>query len=455
MSKPISVGFTYGTVTTSLLLSQLDTNFGTVFGAINDFATYGNYLVDSSGTPNQITVTIPAGTTFSYSAGVPLQVQIANTNTSTAVNINVSLLGNKAVQNIDGSLPSVGQLVAGMILQLQYNGTAFLMTGATSKSIAPFTVTAGGNVTLPAPSSGIALTVNGVASSVPVTINSAGVGSALVVNGVAATNLSIITAQQSGQTAVLIYNPASTGDLRFFLNGADRVLFGSAGNVTINAPSSGVSLIAVAGASADAAQFNVNHASGTGIAFNDTNGSPQSFRIGLGVGDATPSLTFFDSTNVAVRMKIASDGGVLVGAPTGGSQGAGTLNAQEIYRQGSKIVQTGTFTGTLTGCTTAPTATFNYCITGNIAVIYSSSALIGTSNSTTCSITGLPAVLTPVNSIIVTLADVFNNGAHTAGAAAQVSGTTLFLYAGPNAAPFVNTGIKGYAGSNAIIYPLA
>lgn len=151
MSKPISVGFTYGTVTTSLQLSQLDTNFGTAFAAINDFATYGNYLVDSSGTPNQITVTIPAGTTFSYSTGVPLQVQIANTNTSTAVNINVSLLGNKAVLNADGSLPFVGQFATGQILPLLYDGTAFrTLTGKpTTFTSGTFTGTLTGCATAP------------------------------------------------------------------------------------------------------------------------------------------------------------------------------------------------------------------------------------------------------------------------------------------------------------------
>jgi hypothetical protein len=167
MSKPITTPFTFQTQAGPIPLSELDTDFLTAANAINDFATYSNYLADTSGAANQITVTIPVGTTFSYSAGVALQVLLANTNTSTAVQINVSGIGNKAVQNIDGSVPAVGQLVVGMILQLQYNGTVFLLTGAASKpgSIAPFTATPTGDVTLPASTGGSqTLLVNGTAN---------------------------------------------------------------------------------------------------------------------------------------------------------------------------------------------------------------------------------------------------------------------------------------------------
>jgi hypothetical protein len=135
MSKPITTPFTFQTQPGPIPLSQLDTDFLTAANAINDFATYSNYLTDTSGAPNQITVTIPVGATFSYSAGVKLEVLLANTNTATAVQINASGLGNKAVQNVDGTAPAVGQLIAGMILQLQYNGTVFLLTGAASKPV--------------------------------------------------------------------------------------------------------------------------------------------------------------------------------------------------------------------------------------------------------------------------------------------------------------------------------
>jgi hypothetical protein len=186
MAKPISITFTFQTQTGPIPLSQLDADLALISTAINDFATYSNYLADSSGTANQITATIPAGTTFAYAAGVALQVLLANTNTASAVNINVGGLGNQLVLNNDGTAPAIGQLTAGMFLNLQYNGTAFLLTGAASKAAAFGAVTSitgtanqiaasasSGAVTLsfpspviiPAPTSGEALVVNALNGS--------------------------------------------------------------------------------------------------------------------------------------------------------------------------------------------------------------------------------------------------------------------------------------------------
>lgn len=53
------------------------------------------------------------------------------------------------------------------------------------------------------------------------------------------------------------------------------------------------------------------------------------------------------------------------------------------------------FTGTLTGCTTAPTASFKYNITGGIATVLMTS-LTAVSNTVACTITGVPAELIPL-----------------------------------------------------------
>lgn len=328
MSKPITTPFTFQAQAGPIPLSQLDSDFATAAAAINDFATYSNYLTDTSGAPNQITVTIPVGTTFSYSAGVKLEVLLGNTTTSTAVQINVNGLGNKAVQNIDGSVPAVGQLIAGMILQLQYNGTVFLLVGAGSKSasgIAPFTAGGGGNVNLPAPSSGVALTLNGFAGS-----------SALQVLGT----------------------------------------------------------------------------------------------------------------------------GVQLGAPTGGDQGLGTLNATGVFLSGVNSVQTGTFTGTLTGCTTAPTTSFGYSIVnGTIANIYCvSGGFIATSSAVTCTITGLPSVLNPAGGGIgggSCVVGVEDNGAFQIGTA-SVFGNTISLAKGIASAAggFTAAGAKGIPNGFSMTYAL-
>ncbi len=95
---------------------------------------------------------------------------------------------------------------------------------------------------------------------------------------------------------------------------------------------------------------------------------------------------------------------------TASTSGYNTLRAGQIiggtmievvYRSGqwvliSSFPISGQFTGTLTGCTTAPTATFFYMIVGSLVTIAMPAvALSAVSNSTSCSITGLPVSITP------------------------------------------------------------
>ena len=138
MSKPITIPNAFATQPGPIPLIQLDNDFTTCSGAINDLATYANYFVDSSGAANQITVTVNPPLTVSYTAGLTLQIKIANTNTSTAVNINVNALGNISVVNPDGSLPLSGQFTAGGIYSFQYEavtGKFQALTPSRSQSV--------------------------------------------------------------------------------------------------------------------------------------------------------------------------------------------------------------------------------------------------------------------------------------------------------------------------------
>ena len=113
-------------------LSQLDANFTGSANVFNSTLTYSNYYADSSGSANTITVTIPSPTTFSYTTGVQLLVKVANTNTG-ATTINVNALGAVQVRTSSLSALSSGQLVAGGVYPLYYDGTYFqLQTQATS-----------------------------------------------------------------------------------------------------------------------------------------------------------------------------------------------------------------------------------------------------------------------------------------------------------------------------------
>lgn len=132
MTKPVTGLNVFAAQTGPIPLSQLDADISALQNAINDTATYSNYYVDSSGAPNQLTVTTTAGVTFAYGAGVMLQVKIANTNTAAAVNINVNALGNLALKHFDGTNPAIGELVAGQVLIILHDGVNFVILSATT-----------------------------------------------------------------------------------------------------------------------------------------------------------------------------------------------------------------------------------------------------------------------------------------------------------------------------------
>lgn len=93
------------------------------------------------------------------------------------------------------------------------------------------------------------------------------------------------------------------------------------------------------------------------------------------------------ATNSVERIRIAGDGSVI------------NLQATAVQVGGVQVAtqETGTFTGTLVGCTTSPTATINYRRAGNIVTLWftSGGALTGTSNAITLAVSGIPAAIRP------------------------------------------------------------
>lgn len=105
----------------------LPTSVAALGAAVNDIATYGNYFADS-GSANAMVVAPTSGLTFSYAAGVSLQVKVAATNTG-ATTINVNSLGVKNVTNTNKTALFAGQLLAGAIVIIFYDGTEFQLMG--------------------------------------------------------------------------------------------------------------------------------------------------------------------------------------------------------------------------------------------------------------------------------------------------------------------------------------
>lgn len=94
--------------------------------AVSQFFTNNQYVLDTSVTANTITVAVP--NVGGYSAGLSFYVKVANTNTG-AVVINANSLGNKSV-TYQGAAITAGELVAGVIYAVCYDGTNFQILSA-------------------------------------------------------------------------------------------------------------------------------------------------------------------------------------------------------------------------------------------------------------------------------------------------------------------------------------
>jgi hypothetical protein len=110
------------------------------------------------------------------------------------------------------------------------------------------------------------------------------------------------------------------------------------------------------------------------------------------------------------------------------------------------------FTATLTGCTTTPTAGWKYQIANGVVTIWAQ-LINGTSNTTACTITGLPALARPINTQTV-LVPIQNNGAWSVGTAAiDSSGVITLSSAVISGGAFTAANGKGI-GACAITYPI-
>lgn len=199
------------------------------------------------------------------------------------------------------------------------------------------------------------------------------------------------------------------------------------------------------------------------ISGNGTGGSPLQL-----VGDAlTPGNNFYYGTNGSGTRGWYANATIPAAANPTASVGLAAVNgsAATFMRSdgappiSSAIYTTGTFTATLLGCTTSPTATFDYLKLGNI-VILTLRVLSGTSNANTLGFSGLPAAIqTSVAATpIMSNRGVLNNGANPAvdieGLILPGSGT-LSLSFNTNDTGWTTSGSKGLSANQTITYPLS
>jgi hypothetical protein len=134
VTKPVSaVPNVFQNATTTLPLSQLDSNFTTITNELNDLNNYSNFSLDT-GTANAIVCNFPAGiTTTTIATGCEVSFEAANANTGATtllVQVNsVTILAATAVKNEDGSALSGAEFRLGGIYTVVYDGTFWVLAG--------------------------------------------------------------------------------------------------------------------------------------------------------------------------------------------------------------------------------------------------------------------------------------------------------------------------------------
>lgn len=280
--KPVTGLSTFANQAPPWSLTQLDADIAALQAAINDFNSYSNPMSDTSGVANAITVTTPANITASYTAGLTIWVKVANTTTATAVTVNLNALGLKNVVIPGFSALIIGQLLAGGVYELFYDGTNFQVIGAVQA------VNSGSGLFL------VSLLVGGNSQS---TFNFDGGG--------------VIPAAQSNATS----SSVGWGTARYSNDGSpSQLMMGKSRGATLGAQTivqSNDELGAIYFTGSDGASLQT--AAGI-IASVDT--------VAPGVG-SMPGALYFRTTPIGAvvsqnRLSIASTGSVGIAAPTSG-----------------------------------------------------------------------------------------------------------------------------------------
>lgn len=125
----------------------------------------------------------------------------------------------------------------------------------------------------------------------------------------------------------------------------------------------------------------------------------------------------------------------------------------------------GSFTGTITGCTTSPTGTIAYQRIGNIVTLWCEAGVTGTSNASTLTMTGLPAIVQPAGASKKVFSAFMTDG--TAGSVAigvgqVLAGTATFSIGSTSGGLLISTasawtasGTKGLSAGWTMTYSVA
>lgn len=126
MAIVVAASITPSKTTRNQVLTAINALIAGATGAGAIQAQAGNYAA-AGGTANAITATFTPAVA-AHVTGMPLRVKIATTNTTPAVTLNPGP-GIKSVKTPNGQDPKPGDLRAGAIVELEYDGTNYQITG--------------------------------------------------------------------------------------------------------------------------------------------------------------------------------------------------------------------------------------------------------------------------------------------------------------------------------------
>lgn len=449
------------------ILSKLDSSgtfVSSITGTANQIASSGTGAVTLSLQQNVIIPTPASGTALvangastgivfhaisQGATGVPI---IADTNTFTnSQNIQIAASGSTA-----------GTYGIGL------DSSVNLIIGRTDVAHTALTVSLTGSVTVSAPVSGVSLVVNGTSGTQALIAGLLQIGDAV---GLVGSGTNIFTSST---------NPIHIGTQGAALvdvttNGVTRLTVSSSGAVTIAAPTGATALAVTGSANQHTANFIAS----------STAGSSFGVLIEAGTNATDAALEILNQAASVNYFRVHGDGGTEVGAPTGGNQGLGTLNATGLFVNGvavggaaaagsltgatlnatvvnssltsvgtlanltvtnpivnSAVASTGSFTGTLTGGTTSPTTACQYTKIGN-SVTLRLGAQTFVSNAGTFTVTGIPAAIQPATAKFTTATLATDSTTPLKSALGQVSGGTLTLYLASAVGVYSSSGWTG------------
>jgi hypothetical protein len=182
-------------------------------------------------------------------------------------------------------------------------------------------------------------------------------------------------------------------------------------------------------------------------------GSALVYNAGSGAMTFTPTSLAF-ATPFSSSGLITANGGI--SGTTGSFSGAVTGSTIALGGNEAFDYDEGSFTVTITGCTTSPTATAYYTRIGK-SVTLTIPQLSGTSNATTLTFTGVPASIRPASfTPYISLPVIYNNGAVVpdGGVRVDATGTLTFFNSSLNTNTFTSSNAKGVGATTSISYLL-